>query len=69
MKFIYSYELSDALQERIDELRNETLPQGQTFFLNGNEIVAIDNSVLPLFKVQQAKGIESEQICQIICEG
>lgn len=70
MKHVYSYELSDQQLTRLAALSNDSLPQGQKFFLHHDGTVsAIDNNLVPLFEAQNAAAIAAGEIAWIILEG
>ncbi len=59
-------DLSEELMSSVDELTNDTLPQGQSFFLEEGKVVAIENNLRPLFEAQNQDAIESGSIQEII---
>jgi hypothetical protein len=60
------YELTDNQLSYIEEIANDTLPGGQSFFLEDNgEIHAIENNLMSLFVAQNQKEIESGELRKI----
>lgn len=59
-------ELPDFQAQKVDELTNKTLPQGQSFFIENGEVICVDNSVRELFEAQNRKGIEAGTIQEIV---
>jgi hypothetical protein len=66
MKTIEYAELTEEQQSQVDELTNDTLPQGQDLFLEGFEVVAIESNLRSLYEAQNRKGIESGSVIEII---
>jgi len=66
MQKIYYVDLDESLVNKIEELANPTLPQGQSFFLQDGDVVAIEKSLCHLFLAQNAKAVEAGDIQEIV---
>jgi hypothetical protein len=68
MQKIYYADLDESLVNKIEELANPTLPQGQSFFLQDGDVVAIEKSLYPLFLAQNSQSISTGDIQEIVFE-
>ena len=58
-------DLSEQLQVELEAKKNDTLPQGQTFFLEDGKVLAVENNLIDLFNSQNREGLENGDIRQI----
>ena len=59
-------ELTDEQMAQVYVLTNETLPQGQDFFLQDGEVIAIESNLRNLFEAQNREFIEAGEIQEIV---
>jgi hypothetical protein len=65
---IHYSDLDESLVNKIEELANLTLPQGQSFFLKDGDVVAIERNLYPLFLAQNSQSISTGDIQEIMFE-
>jgi hypothetical protein len=68
MKIIQYRDLDCSLAKKVENLANPTLPQGQSFFLENDDVIAIEDNLKPLFLIQNSQGISTGDIQEIVFE-
>lgn len=59
-------DLPKSLVNKVDSLTNDSIPEGQSFFLEGDEVIAVGNNLRSLFELQNQSAIESGSIQEIV---